>query len=91
MGGQVEGFQCVYEWHPEQLYGIGYTEKFQEGSVQVRECREHQYYPLPGDCHPKAQRALGHCKLIPQRSTDRRTVRAMTSSSVTIHMYLEVV
>lgn len=50
--GQVEGFQRVCDWHTEQLYGIGYTEKFQEGSIEVRKCRERQYYPPPGDPTP---------------------------------------
>ena len=41
--------------------------------------------------HPRAQRALGHCKPMPQRSIGRRTVRAMTSPCVTVHTFLKVV
>lgn len=41
--------------------------------------------------HPRAQRALGHCKPMPQRSTGRRTLRSMTSPCVTVHTFLKVV
>lgn len=89
--GQVEGFQCVYEWHTEQLYGIGYTEKFQEGSVQVRVqgasvLSTSWRFPTPQG--PENPWSL---LVNPQRSTDRRMVRAMTSTSVTVHTFLKVV